>query len=178
MDKSGSGDRMNAPGLPPPPKPWPPLRVSERSTWIRFRDLALTLLAWAVLTWLLKDLVYLAYDFLRHPIFELTTALPPDVALLWSRLWVLIVLAALLASGLLLWAVKERHRLRAMKPFPAPPALTVGDQAAWFRADAAAVAAARNFKVTDIQFHKDGTFAALDGRKPAGRVSAASLFRE
>ena len=39
-----------------------------------------------------------------------------------------------------------------------------GAQAVVAHGTANAVTAARNFKVTDVQFHKDGTIAALDGR--------------
>lgn len=156
---------MNTAGLPEYPTPWPPLRVTGRSQWIKFRDITLTLMAWAVLAWLLKDLLYLLYDFLRHPILELTTALPPDLTHLWTSLRIVIALAALLASGLLVWAMNDRRRLHTPKPMAAPPVLSVAEQADWFRVDANAVAAARNFKVTDVQFHEDGTIAALDGRE-------------
>jgi len=123
------------------------------------------------LAWLLKDPVYLVYDFLRPPIFDITTALPPNLPLIWSRLWVLVVLAAVLACGLLLWAVKERHRLKATNGLTPPPVLDVTEHADWFRVDANTLVAARNFQVTDVQFHEDGTIAAFDGRGTPGAIT-------
>ncbi len=169
---------MNLSGLPPPVTPWPPLRVGRTRPWIKFRDLALTLAAWAVLAWLLRDPLYLIYDFLRHPIFEITSALPPDLVRIWSVMRILVAISAVLALGLLLWAVKERHRLRSRKPLTAPRALSIAEQAAWFRADVNMVTEARNFKVTAIHFHEDGSIAAREGPDAAGQVPTTSAFPE
>ncbi len=61
---------------------------------------------------------------------------------LWPTVRMMTVLSALLAAGLLIWAVKDRH--------------------------VESVTAARNFKVTDVQFREDGTIAAFSGRVAKG----------
>ena len=78
---------MNNAQTPMPLKPWPPLITATRlSVWVTIRDVLGTFSAWLLLAWLLKDPIYVAYDFLRHPIFELTRAQPLDVGVLWWRL--------------------------------------------------------------------------------------------
>jgi len=153
---------MSAPGPPPAPAPWPPLRVKRIGWLTKLRDVLLTLLAWAALAWILRGLIYLTTDFLSDPIFELTTARPPELDKLWERLGVLVVLSFVFAAALSLWAVKERYRLRAEERFPAPPSLAIADQARWFGLDAAEVTKARSFKVTNVQFREDGSIAAFE----------------
>jgi poly-beta-1,6-N-acetyl-D-glucosamine biosynthesis protein PgaD len=160
---------LNAHGLPPVPAPWPPLRVVRIGWFTRLRDVLLTVLAWVTLAWILRGLVYLVFDFLRAPIFELTTALPPNVEKLWDRLGILAVLSAMLAASLLLWAVRERSRLGATEQFPAPRPLTIAEQAAAFGLDGAEVTLARSFKVTNVLFQEDGSIAAFDDAEAAGR---------
>ena len=66
---------MTPAGLPPPPQPWPPLRIAQKRPWTQVRDVALTLCAWVFLAWILRGVVFLAHDFLRAPVFQVTKPL-------------------------------------------------------------------------------------------------------
>src|SRR5579864_3082550 len=92
-----------------PPHLWPPLITAARlPRWMFGRAVALTVLAWILLGWLLRDPIYLIYDFFRHPILELTSAQPPDWVMFWSRIRGFVILAASLAGALTLWAFANR----------------------------------------------------------------------
>jgi poly-beta-1,6-N-acetyl-D-glucosamine biosynthesis protein PgaD len=123
------------------------------------RDILLTLVAWAALGWLLRDPIYVAYDyFLIHPIFELTHAKPLDIGAVWSRLWYFVVIAAGLITWWWLWgAIRIRRRMA-----PQPPALALEEQAAWAGLDAKIVSEARKFKVTNVRFNEDGSISGFE----------------
>lgn len=143
--------------------PWPPLITAARlPRWMVVRDVVLTLLAWILLGWLIRDALYLVYDFFRYPIFALTTAQPPDFALLWSRLRYFVILSASLILVLSLWAFVNRNRLKAATNYPPPRVLPIAEQAARFGIAESAVGEARAFKITLVKFREDGTIAGFE----------------
>jgi hypothetical protein len=129
--------------------------------WITIRDVLLTLLAWCALGWLLRGPIYVTYDYLRYPIFKLTTAQPLDVGLLWWRLRYFWIIAAGLIALLWVSGVMDRRRLRAAMPSPQPPPLTILEQAARFSVAESAVQAAREFRITNVQFQENGAIASF-----------------
>ena len=89
---------------------------------MQVRDVLLTVGAWLLIGYFLRDGLYLAYDYFRAPIFELTTATAPDWGELWGRLRGFVLLAAALVAWLAFWALDSRARLQATHS-PQPPPL-------------------------------------------------------
>src|SRR4051812_9933463 len=135
--------------MPPPLTPWPPLITgAHRPDWVRFRDTFLTLLAWFILAWLLRDLIHLVYDFLRPPRFELTIA-APDFGALWERLQYFVMMSTVLVVWLALRAASDRRRRLSAGRVPQPRSLTIGEEARWAGVDEKAVGDGRSRKVTN-----------------------------
>jgi poly-beta-1,6-N-acetyl-D-glucosamine biosynthesis protein PgaD len=153
---------MSLPQAPLSSQRWPPIITGVRlPVLVTVRDVLLTLMAWCALGWLLRGPIYVAYDYLRHPIFELTTAQPLDVGLLLWRLRYFWMTSAFFIVWLSLWAVIGRRRLRAAMQSPQPPPLTMSEQAARFSVAESAVKAAREFRITDIQFQENDAIAGF-----------------
>jgi hypothetical protein len=93
---------------------WPPLVGSDRvPRVVLLRDLLLTILAWCVFTWMLRDAILLTIDWFREPFGQLTYLQAPDWPHLWQRLRNYVEVAALLAAWLGFWAV---YRSKALRP--------------------------------------------------------------
>jgi hypothetical protein len=70
-----------------PQDKWPPLvGANNVPALILVRDAALTWFAWIMLAYLMRDLIELAWDYLRYPIFELTASSARDWHMLWREL--------------------------------------------------------------------------------------------
>ena len=85
------------PGRPPIE---PPIIRTRVPAWMRARDVLLTIGAWLLIGYFLREGLYLAYDYFRAPIFELTTATAPDWGEIWGRLRGFVLLAAVLVAWL------------------------------------------------------------------------------
>jgi poly-beta-1,6-N-acetyl-D-glucosamine biosynthesis protein PgaD len=154
---------MNTAKSPLPGLLWPPIIKATRvPRWIVTRDILLTLLAWAVLVWLLREPIYVAYDYLRHPIFRLTTANPLDISVLWVRLGYYWITAAVLIA--LLWSVGllRRRRLRAATQSAQPLLLTIEEQAQRAGIDEQNIERARAFKFAKARFNDDGNLVGFE----------------
>lgn len=113
-----------------PQEKWPPLVGSDNiPALILIRDTTLTLCAWMLLGYLLRDFIYLSWDYLRYPIFELTTAAAPDWNALWLRLRPFSGYVGALTAWLLFWGIASRKTLSTSTPKPQPPALTPEEHA-------------------------------------------------
>lgn len=140
---------------------WPPLvNAVGIPPLIRVRDTVLTLAAWAMLGYLLRDVLHLLWDYFRHPIFELTTATPPDWAALWGRLRRYALFIAALMAWLVYWGHKRRKTLAATAPQPQPPALRVEAHARTFFLDAEEVLRWRAAHRLVVNFEDDGRIAS------------------
>jgi hypothetical protein len=141
--------------VPQTRRPWPPLITrTDIPRWIRIRDVLLTVMAWILLGWILRDVLYLAYDYLRAPLFILTGR-HPDIGQRLNRLHIFAAMSLALIACLCLMALIRRRRLRAMTYSPQPPPLTVAEQAAWAGMEESAVVHARGLKIAVVQ--ADGT---------------------
>lgn len=139
------------------PRRWPPLVGAERvPALVRARDVALTLLAWGVLVWLLRDSLALAGDWLRAPMFTLTDAAPPDWARLRAEFAPFAFFSAALVAWLVFWALVRRRRIRALPPSPQPPALPAADEARALGLDAAELAQWRSWRTVVVEFDEAG----------------------
>lgn len=154
---------MTKGSLQPPPKPWPPLVTrANRPVWVTIRDVLLTLLAWSLLAWMLRDPIFVAYDYLRPPTFKLAAARPLDMSLLWLRLEIFLAIAGALIGVLFVSGVIDRHRLRAAKHYPQPAALTISEQARHFKVEDQNLEEAHNRRIINVHFQEDGSISSLE----------------
>ncbi len=136
---------------------WPPLIVGANvSGWVRLRDFVLTVLAWALLAYLMRETLDLAHDYLRYPIFEFTNAEPPDWVELWGRLRPFWHFIALLTLWLLFWALVRGRRMRATAPEPQPAPLVLAAHGADFGLEESALARWREARVLVVHFDASG----------------------
>ena len=127
----------------------PPIILTRVPAWMRARDVLLTLGAWLLIGYFLREGLYLAYDYFRAPIFELTTATAPDWGELWGRLRGFVLLAAMLVAWITFWALDSRARLQATHS-PQPQPLTDSSHAARLGLSDAQLAAWREAKVQTV----------------------------
>ena len=127
----------------------PPIIRTRVPAWMRVRDVLLTLGAWLLIGYFLREGLYLAYDYFRAPIFELTTATAPDWGEIWGRLRGFVLLAAALVAWITFWALDSRARLQATHS-PQPPPLPDRSHAARVGLSEAELAAWRLAKVQTV----------------------------
>jgi PgaD-like protein len=142
----------------------PPIIRTRVPAWMQVRDVLLTLGAWLLIGYFLREGLYLAYDYFRAPIFELSTATAPDWSEVWGRLRGFVLLAATLVLWITFWALDSRARLQAThSPQPAP--LPDGKHAARFGLGEAELAAGRLAKVQTVDIDPARQVVIrLDGR--------------
>jgi poly-beta-1,6-N-acetyl-D-glucosamine biosynthesis protein PgaD len=133
----------------------PPIIRTRLPPWILVRDVVLTLGAWLLIGYFLREGLYLAYDYFRAPIFELTTATAPDWGEMWTRLRGFALLAAALVTWLAFWALDSRARLQATHS-PQPPALSDRSHAARVGLSEGELAARRLPKVQTVDIDPAG----------------------
>ena len=154
----------------------PPIIRTRLPAWMHVRDVLLTLGAWLLIGYFLREGLYLAYDYFRAPIFELTTATAPDWSEVWGRLRGFVLLAATLVVWLTFWALDSRARLQAThSPQPAP--LLDASHAAHFGLTEAELAAGRLAKVQTVDIDPERhTIVMRDGH--VGNVAAGFIPRD
>jgi hypothetical protein len=142
----------------------PPIIRARVPAWMRGRDVLLTLGAWLLIGYFLREGLYLAYDYLRAPIFELTTARAPDWGEIWGRLRGFVLLAVGLVAWITFWAFDSRARLQAThSPQPAP--LPDASHGVHFGLTDAELAAWRLAKVQTVDIDPAGQVTMrMDGR--------------
>jgi hypothetical protein len=124
----------------------------------------LTIGAWLLIGYFLREGLYLTYDYLRAPIFELSTATAPNWGEIRGRLRGFVMLAVILVAWITFWALDSRARLQAThSPQPAP--LPDGNHAARFGLSEAELAAGRLAKVQTVDIDPARQIVTgLDGR--------------
>ena len=79
---------------------WPPIINSNAvSIWIRLRDISLTVGAWLIIGFSIHNLLWLIFDYLSDPIFQLTTVAPLN----WTAIWRKVSWFIYIALGLIVW---------------------------------------------------------------------------
>ena len=145
-----------------PQEKWPPLVGTENMpVLIRIRDMALTFCAWAMLGYLMRDFIYLSWDYLSHPIFELTVTTAPDWHALWLRLRPYAGYVAALTAWLLFWAFKSRKTLSSSAPQPQPPVLTPEEHALTLNLNANDLRAWQTVRNQIAHFDENGTITKV-----------------
>ena len=142
---------------------WPPLIVGAKvSRWVRLRDVVLTLLAWLLLAWLMRETLDLASNYLSYPMFEFTDSDPPDWLELWSRLQPFSKFIAALVLWLLFWALVRSRRMRTTLPEPQPAPLALGEHAAMFGLQAQDATRWPVARILVVHFRADGGVSHAD----------------
>jgi poly-beta-1,6-N-acetyl-D-glucosamine biosynthesis protein PgaD len=132
---------------------WPPLVTGTRlPLWVRVRDFALTLLAWAALAYLLRDAIALLVDYLSAPLFELTHAQPPQWREIGRHMRPFLSLAGMLVCWLAIWSLLRRKRMRAVPPSPQPAPLPDAEHAVAFGVDPLELDAWREHRIVVVNF--------------------------
>lgn len=154
----------------------PPIIRTRVPALMRVRDVLLTLGAWLLIGYFLREGLYLAYDYFRAPIFELTTATAPNWGEMWGRLRGFVLLAAALVAWLAFWALDSRARLQATRS-PQPQALPDCSHAARVGLSDGELASQRLAKVQTVDIDPAGLVVMrVDGRirnVGAGRYEAS-----
>jgi poly-beta-1,6-N-acetyl-D-glucosamine biosynthesis protein PgaD len=150
-----------------------PIIRTRVPAWMQVRDVLLTLGAWLLIGYFLREGLYLAYDYFRAPIFELTTATAPDWADIWGRLRGFVLLAAALVAWIAFWALDSRARLQATHS-PQPPPLRDDALATRVGLSDTELAAWRSAKVQTVDLDSAGhVIMRADGR--IGHPGAAQV---
>jgi hypothetical protein len=85
---------------PSPISIWPPIiRANAVPMWVRVRDILITLLAWLTIGVTIHNLLWLIYDYLADPIFQLSYIASPD----WELMWHLLSQFLYVALGMVVW---------------------------------------------------------------------------
>lgn len=146
---------------------WPPLiHGSEVPGWVRVRDSALTLLAWAALVWVLRDGLELTVDYLSSPRFEFTNLSPPNLLELAARLAAFLYFIGGLFGWLIFWAMARRRRLRLNAAVAQPQALSLTAQSADFGLAEEAVGPWRDARVLVVHFDDVGSVSHGEVKLP------------
>jgi poly-beta-1,6-N-acetyl-D-glucosamine biosynthesis protein PgaD len=141
---------------------WPPLIESHHSLpgWFLFRDVVLTLLAWAVLAYLLLDAIAVGVDYLQSPRLGLDTTKLPDMGLVWQRLRPYAEIIAVFLLWLLICAAILRRNASWFRLKRAPAVLPLAQHAALLGLDASAVAHWQQQRIQVVYFTEDGQISS------------------
>ena len=102
---------------------WPPLVGSNNvPRYIVVRDYALTLVAWCVFAWMLRNVILLTVDWFSEPFGELSRMQAPDWANIWLHLRNYVVTGAMLIVWIAFWSVYRSKDLRPQQHDMPPPA--------------------------------------------------------
>ena len=103
---------------------WPPvINADHVPLWARMRDILLTIGAWLIILFTLHNLLWLIFDYLSDPIFELSTASPPHWHEIWVRLSWYVYCALALVAWICFLAIIRRKIINAtkyIKTLPSP----------------------------------------------------------
>lgn len=148
---------------------WPPIiEFSRASWWVRLRDIFLTIAAWALFFYLIRNGLRLMVDYFSDPIFELTHTHPPDWVTIWSHLDDFLVVSTIAMLWLTLWGLIHRRRLQFAVRQPSPPLLPLAEHAARFDVDAAEAERRRQMKIAVVHF--DAAHRVTDVVEGGGKI--------
>ena len=144
--------------------PWPPI-IGTRGAplWVRVRDVAITIVAWALLAWWTRGALLLVWDWFTPPYFEINVQPIPDWGGIWTMLAPYIALAFVLVSWLAIWAVKRRAVLRRQFDPHQPAALALDMHAAHWGLSTEDVTRLRSLPVATVRFDEAGVIVAGQG---------------
>ncbi len=155
------------------PVPWPPLIVaSTKPTWVKVRDVALTLLMWLLFAIMLETEFELFFGHYLERMglgdfdtegrwLEFFNALRPFVQV------ALVLVSLLLVAGLL-----TLRRVARGRKLPQPAPLTADDEARRVGMDEAELIAARELRGVVVHIDADGKYRVEPHRVDQSRVTS------
>jgi magnesium-transporting ATPase (P-type) len=106
-----------------PTASWPPIiRSDVVSRWIRVRDITLTVGAWLIIGFTIHNLLWLIFDYLSEPIFQLTTVAPPNWSAIWRKMSWFVYIALSLVAWISLLAALRSNIIKSTKYIKTLPA--------------------------------------------------------
>lgn len=95
---------------------WPPIILSNNvPLWARIRDILLTVGAWLIIFFTLHNLIWLIFDYLSDPIFELSNPTPFLWPMIWQKASAFIYIALGLVSWICFLAITRRKVINSTK---------------------------------------------------------------
>lgn len=164
-----------------PTPAWPPLIPRTRAPWwLRFRDICLTLVAWFILLWVLRDALLSLVagvspeaaartsTWIEHRLSPMLGELVPVAPhVFWRELSGFVYAALAFVAWLAVWGWLNREQLKRQPPASAPSSGNADDPAPAALSTAAQFAAAGVQQDPTVWQHGGRLRVAFDG---AGRV--------
>lgn len=102
---------------------WPPIINSEAvSVWVRVRDVLLTAGAWLIIGFTIHNLLWIIFDYLSDPIFQLTTVAPINWLAIWQKMSSFVYIALGLIAWICFLASLRRKMINSTKYIKTLPA--------------------------------------------------------
>lgn len=134
------------------PMAWPPLIYGRTIPWhVRVRDIVLTVMAWAVMTWMLRYMIHLCWDYLRYPFLGMMNAKAPDWSALWLRILPYLIMSLMLIISVWIYGFLHRKQMRNRKPHAPPEALSLEEHAAIVGLDPSTIMTWRSWPVITVE---------------------------
>ena len=155
--------------------PAPPLIQAKRvPPWLLFRDLLLTVVAWIAIIQSMRYGLYLLYDYLTPPMFEVTHAKVPRLLEMWTPLKGFVLDALVLVIWLAFWAFYGTRRFRTKPATPQPAPLPITEHANYLGVKPNELARWRTYCVAVVEFDVDNRIIAVSRRDLASTVATAT----
>jgi poly-beta-1,6-N-acetyl-D-glucosamine biosynthesis protein PgaD len=141
----------------PPSHPWPPIIESARAPLsARVRDFVLTVAAWALFLYFIRNAAAIAVGDVTTPILALATMHPREWLDLAYNLRYYLLTASVMMAWVVSWAFRRRRQLRQTARVKSPIHLPMAQHAASFGLKPETLEAWRESKVVVIQFDQEG----------------------
>jgi poly-beta-1,6-N-acetyl-D-glucosamine biosynthesis protein PgaD len=151
------------------PAHWPPLIERRRAPLsIRVRDIILTIIAWLLLLYLIRDVLY----YLLHPYFMFTGTIVPEWKEIWLHLKSFIYLAIFLVLWIIVWGIVRRRDLRRIKDAKQPAPLSLAELAKRRGMDPERLSQLRQEKVVVINFDTEHRITSVSAVPPRASATA------
>jgi poly-beta-1,6-N-acetyl-D-glucosamine biosynthesis protein PgaD len=133
--------------------PWPPLITNVKIPWyVRARDWAFTLFAWAAMGTLLRRGIWMIQDYFTYPFFRLNHYTAPNWVKLWNHFYIAVYASIFMVLWIVIWTLRRVKQIRRVHdPRHAHP-LTMEEHARSLGLDPEKVKKWRQFKVATVQF--------------------------
>jgi poly-beta-1,6-N-acetyl-D-glucosamine biosynthesis protein PgaD len=148
------------------PAHWPPLIERRRVPLsIRVRDIVLTIIAWLLLLYIIRDVLY----YLFHPYFKFTGT---DWEEIWLHLKSFIYLAIFLVLWIIFWGIVRRRDLRQTRDTEQPAPLSLAELAKRRGVDPERLSQLRQEKVVVISFDTEHRITSVSAVPPRASATA------
>lgn len=146
------------------------IRTAKIPSWMALRDVVITLVAWMIIAYFLRRGLYLTYDYLRYPYFELVNAKAPNWPLIWLDLRKFVIFAVCMVLWLTFWAIYSRKKLRKSSMVPQPAPLSLHKHAISVGLSDEQLAGCKSSVITTVFFdpQRRVTELLLQGKEPRG----------